>query len=231
MGIYPPSSRVSGPSGAPFDSGNSFPVLGGAGIIPSASRNSSYGNPNNSLSSSLNPNPASMYGAGQMRAEEDFTIENENFPALPGGSQLGGGGIQKHHGDLSSAVVGGASLGAQGQAGGRDLGLVGGGLHSGAGSAPGASASQSNAGASAPAQEYGGAFGSSLGTSGLNIGSLLGSQLSSINASSSSPSTANTAEVKFGLSGLLDIIRMTDKVRKNMHIKYTTRKSLFTVYR
>jgi hypothetical protein len=154
-------------------------VLGGSGIIPSASRNSSYGNPNNSLNS-LNPNPSSMYGAGQMRAEEDFTIENENFPALPGGSQLDGGGIQKHHGDLSSAV--------------------------------------SNTGASAPAQEYGGAFGSSLGTSGLNISSLLGSQLSSINASSSSPSTANTAstaEVKFGLSVFLDIIRMTDKVREN----------------
>ena len=178
MGIYPPSGRSIGSNGAPFDN-SSFPVLGAPNA---ASRNTSYGNP----------------AYGQMRAEEDFTIENENFPALPGSQPSS----QKHHGDVSSAVVG--------SMGGRDLGLVGGGM---SGSAPGGVSSQQS---TASPQEYTGAFGSSLGGSGLNIGGLIGSQgslLSSINGGASSPASAsNSTEVKFGLTGLLDIIRMTDKV-------------------
>lgn len=175
MGVFPPAGRSIGAAGAPFDT-SSFPALGAPNP---ASRNTSYGNP----------------AYGQIRAEEDFTIENENFPALPGSTPSG----QKHHGDVSSAVVGNN---------GRDLGLVGGGLS-------GSAANSTSQGAAAT-QEYAGAFGNSLGSSGLNIGGLIGSQgslLSSINSTASStPATGNTTEVRFGLTGLLDIIRMTDKV-------------------
>eukprot|EP01032_Pedospumella_encystans_P021293 gene21293-24163_t len=170
MGIFPPSGRSIGAAGAPFDT-SSFPALGAPNP---ASRNTSYGNP----------------AYGQIRAEEDFTIENENFPALPGSTPSS----QKHHGDVSSAVVGNN---------GRDLGLVGGGLSGGASSASQGSAST---------QEYAGAFGNSLGSSGLNIGGLIGSQGSLLSSIASGTSTSgNTTEVRFGLAGLLDIIRMTDK--------------------
>lgn len=193
-----PGGRGLGSSGTPFDSSN-FPMLGGGSGAPSLGRNTSYG--------------ASTYGAGggQIRNDEDFTIEKEDFPALPGS--------HSSHKSDASAVVGSNSMG-------RDLGLVGG------GSALAQAQAQQQQPASQPAAaEYSGAFGSTPGfdrNSGLNIGGLIGAQgaagsvLSSIHGTASATSGAGganvSAEVRFGLSGLLDIIRMTEKVTMNLYL-------------
>lgn len=180
-----PGSRGLGSSGAAFDNSN-FPMLGGGSGAPSLGRNTSYG-----------AGAGGMYGGGQIRNDEDFTIEKEDFPALPG---------SHGHKSDASAIVGSQSMG-------RDLGLVGG------GSALAQAHQQQQ-----PAAEYSGAFGSTPGfdrNSGLNIGGLIGAQgagsvLSSIHGTGSAAGAAGgvimSTEVRFGLAGLLDIIRMTDKV-------------------
>jgi hypothetical protein len=186
-------SRGLGQSGLPFDS-SSFPSLGStqhAQQQPGGRGNlSGY-------------NSAAMYGgnAGHIR-EEDFTIEKEDFPALPGS--------QKHSDSGAASSLHGLA--------GRDLGLVGAGAGSGgAAGSIGSSQHQQQLQTQQQSTEYvGGAF-ATLGTpgfdranGGLNFSGLLGPQAVQ---GGSSTGVATSAETRFGLGGLLDIIRMTDKVR------------------
>jgi hypothetical protein len=145
-----------------------------------------------------------MYGNNgqQIRNEEDFTIEKEDFPALPGS--------QKHSDSGATSLHGLA---------GRDLGLVGGGASGAAGnigsSAQAAQAAQAATQSAGQGDYSGGAFGNAGfdRTSGLNISGLIaGSAGGAPGAGASGGATATSTEARFGLGGLLDIIRMTDKV-------------------
>ncbi|KAJ1436601.1 hypothetical protein B484DRAFT_445603 [Ochromonadaceae sp. CCMP2298] len=168
MGLGYPPSRVMGSEvrgGGTFDHSN-FPMLGSS-------------------------RPPTAYSPGY--GGEDFAIESEDFPALPGAqapqlsatsSQQGLMSKNGHDATLSHSHLG--------SVGGKNLGSVGGGSFQQSPQAPAPQAESSH-----------GAFDSSIS---MGMGALLGAGLAQGNHS-----LAGTQEAKFGLAGLLDVIRLTDQ--------------------
>ena len=151
-----------------------------------------------------------MYG----NPNENFTIEKEDFPALPGSQK---------HGDSGPSTSGLHAVT------GRDLGLVGGGAAGAAGSIGSTQHTQQQQQQQSTTQsnDYsGGVFSSPVfeRSNGINITGILSAGITA--AGSGSGSTATTTattgssensslEVRYGLGGLLDIMRMSDKVRNS----------------
>jgi len=179
-------------NGALFDS-SSFPSLGGSSAQGTSRGNlSGYGT-------------AAMYGsgAGQIRGDEDFTIEKEDFPALPGSQK---------HSDSGSAAIHNLA--------GRDLGLVGGGVSGAAGNIGNSTHSQIGGAQSSTSSqgqgqgEYvGGAF-ANVGTpgferaGGLNISGLISNSPKTTMQGGSAVGASSQSDARFGLGGLLDIMLM-----------------------
>jgi hypothetical protein len=171
---------------------------------------------------------AALYGGSvQMRGEEDFTIEKEDFPALPGSNtHKQAPNAHNNNGNSSSVVGGGNNSISMSSMPGREHGLVGGGISNGA-SQQQAQDQQQQQQQQLQQQQYAGAFG---GYSGNNtaLGAatseqrnlvLAASQVLAAGGAAGSSTNAGAAgaagasvESKFGLTGLLDIIRQSDKV-------------------
>lgn len=147
-----------------------------------------------------------MYG----NPNENFTIEKEDFPALPGSQKNGDSGPSTSG---LHAVTG------------RDLGLVGGGAAGAAGSIGSTQHTQQQQQSTTQSNDYsGGVFSSPVfeRSNGINITGILSAGITAACSGSTAATTATTGssensslEVRYGLGGLLDIMRMSDKVRNN----------------
>jgi hypothetical protein len=201
--------RTISDSNLPYDASN-FPVLQGAGGGPG-------GNPKNWYPGGMGVGQSPSPGSGMHGREEEFTIQNEDFPALPGSQPRMGTGTaigreSGSSGGQSQSAQGESEVGGQQQPhhaqspmrngqgqGGKPSPQMG--PHNPP-SSPGPS-SQQQAGTMSMGIGFGG------GMMGGHAPPSPGMQPMPAPSAGSAPISM---EAKYGLMGLLDVVKMTDRV-------------------